>query len=606
MKRVAILFLLIILIQPIYAKNVVIEVSKTYPTTINGKCKIKMHSLKDAFDYCNKYKGSHKIEVVLKDNVNTIDATLILRGTKVPITVKAKNGMSIIKSGVIIDKGFVQRGDTLLFPYTSQCRNLLVNGVNIPIANTFTTNKPMSQLKDVKKIDDFLYTAKLNREDILKLELGCDLFLYTRWQCYKMQVTEINLKSNTVSLSTMGKKAFHATDEGVRYAIYNSRKVMHPGSFCNKDNTVYYLCKPGEDVSSLQFSIPTVSTLVRIFDSKNVTFQNVSFENAALDDWYFQEVQGSALCSKAVHVEYSTNIHFINCDFHNNMGYSLAIGNHSSKCSVCGCCFSNLQGGGIILGMEGGDSTNEIIISDNLINGFGRINVCCEGILSQRAHHVTIINNTICDGYYTGISLGWTWGFDKSYSYGNYVANNHIHHLIQGVLDDGGGIYTLGIQNGTIIECNYIHDIYPNKEMSSLIYLDEGSSEIIVRNNVCSSSKRGINISYGRNNTIQNNVINNVDNWGIRLSYPKKNANLSVSKNTIIGDKGEAIDSNIHKLNLNDNVIVPGDPMNANGKDRSQPLSITVSTLIKKGLVKKNIKFGCKSGRLKAIEKVCY
>ena len=90
MKHIAILFLLITLIFPLNAKTVVIEVSEAYKKTEMSKCKIKMHSLKDAFDYCNKYKGGQKIEIVLKDNVNTIDATLILRGTKVPISVKAK------------------------------------------------------------------------------------------------------------------------------------------------------------------------------------------------------------------------------------------------------------------------------------------------------------------------------------------------------------------------------------------------------------------------------------------------------------------------------------------------------------------------------------
>lgn len=602
MKRIAILFLLTTFILPIYAKSVVIEVSNAYLKTETSKNKIKMHGLKDAFDYCNNYKGIQKIEIVLKDDVNIIDTTLLLKGTKVPIIVRAKK-MSIITSGNVIDKGLVQRGDTLVFPYTKQCWKLLVNGKDVPIANTFTVKESMNQLIDVHKVDDYNYTAKLNSDDILKLELGCDLFLYTRWQCYKMQVTEIDLKSNTISLSTMGKKAFHATDEGVRYAIYNSRKVMQPGAFCNKEGVMYYLRRQGEELSKLRFSIPTEVTLVKIYDCKNITFQNVSFENAVLDDWYFQEVQGSALCSKAVLVEYSTNINFRGCDFHNNMGYSLAIGNHSSNCSVSGCCFTELQGGGIILGMEGGDNTNNITITDNLIKGYGRVNVCSEGILCQRAHHVTITENTICDGCYTGVSLGWTWGFDKSYSYGNYVAKNYIHHLMQGVLDDGGGIYTLGIQNGTIIESNYIHDIYSDKEMACLIYMDEGSSEIMVRNNVCFASKRGISLSFRRNNIIQNNIISDVEKWGVRLSYPKKNVNLSVMRNTIIGERGEAIDSNISKLSLYDNEIITDGTRKTRINNKGQ---LTVSTLYKNMLIEKKLMFGCKSTRLKAVEMSTY
>lgn len=595
MKGILSLLLLAIVIMPLHSSNVIIEVSKAYPTTEFGKCKIKMHCLKDAFDYCNKYKGEKEIEIVLKDVVNIIDATLTLKSTKVPITIKAKKGVSKITSGNIITDNVSQRGDTLIFPLESQCWKAIVNGTNVP-ATTFSTDEPMKQLQGVKKIDDNHYTAKLSSNEILKLEIGCDLFLYARWQCYKLQLTDIDSKTNSVSLTTMGKKAMYALDEGVRYAIYNSRHVMQPGTFCWRDGKVYYLKKKDEDVSKIGFSIPTVATLMHIRECKNVIFKNISFENAILDNWYFQEIQGSALSSKAVHVEYSSNINFINCDFHNNMGYSLAIGNHSSNCTISRCCFTELQGGGIILGMEGGDKTNGIIIDDNLIQGFGRINVCCEGILSQRAHHVTITNNTINDGYYTGINLGWTWGYGESFAYNNYVSNNHIHHLMQGVLDDGGGIYTLGVQNGTVIENNYIHDIYAYKDMVCLIYLDEGTSEITVRNNVCFSSKRGISVSYGNNNFIEGNVIGIVDNWGIRLSYPKKVKNIVFRGNKIFDSSGIDIDNGIPEDSKDSNIVV---------SEISLPKRrFEIPFLYKEKLLAKKFRYGCVSRRLKNVEKV--
>lgn len=552
MRRILSFFIFVLIVVPLYAKKVIIEVSKKYPMTKECNNRIKMHSLKDAFDYCNNYKGNQGIEMVLKDDINIIDATLVLKKTSVPIIIRAKNGTSVITSGDIINDWY-QKGDTLIIPMYTQCRKFVINGEDIPLANTFTPNESMKKILKIKKIDDYNYKAELSRDEIVKMEVGCDLFLYTRWHCYKLQVTEIDLQTNTVSLNTNGKKAIYATDNDVRYAIYNSRHVMQPGSFCWKDGYIYYLRKDSDDYSKIHFSIPTVSTLVKVLECKNITFQHVSFENAVMDEWYYQEIQGSALCSKAVLVEYSSEINFKDCEFHNNMGYSLAIGNHSSNCKVSGCRFNGLQGGGIILGMEGGDSTHDIIIDDNLIRGYGSINVCCEGILSQRANHVTITNNTICDGYYTGVSLGWTWGYDTSYSYNNYIARNHIHHLMKGILDDGGGIYTLGIQNGTIIENNYIHDIYPDKEMGCLIYLDEGSSELMVRNNICFSSKRGISESYGKNNIIEKNIIGIVDKWGIRLSYPNKDSNLIIRDNMFFTDADISIDSNIPEESLYNN-----------------------------------------------------
>ena len=55
-------------------------------------------------------------------------------------------------------------------------------------------------------------------------------------------------------------------------------------------------------------------------------------------------------------------------------------------------------------------------------------------------------------------------------------------------LCDGGAIYTLSRQDGAVIEENYLSGIYKSKyvESSSVlhpIYLDEGSSYILVQNN---------------------------------------------------------------------------------------------------------------------------
>lgn len=599
MDRVLVILVFLLSSLTLSARDVIIEVSSAYKKTEVGTHKIKMCSLKDAFDYCNKYNGEQKIEIILIDKVNIIDTTLTLRRTEVPITIKASKGTSVITSGKLITNNLIIRGDTIIFPWTSQCRMLLVNGKKCKLANTFETNRPLQKLQSINKVDEHHYNIRLSKSEISELEIGCDLFLYTRWQCYKMRVTSIDITSNKVALSSMGRKVLYATDPGVRYAIYNSRKVMGPGMFCWNNGEVIYLKKKNGDNSNLVFTVPTVATLVRIFECKNVTLKNISFENAVLDDWYFQEVQGSALCSKAVHVEYSQNINFENCDFHNNMGYSLAIGNNSSNCTISGCCLTDLQGGGIILGMEGGDTTNCITVTDNLVKRYGRTNVCCAGILCQRAHHVNIINNTISDGFYTGISLGWTWGYDKSYSYGNYVSNNHIHHLMQGVLDDGGGIYTLGIQSGTIIENNYIHDVYPDKEMACLIYLDEGSSELIIRNNICFSSKIGINASFGRNNIIENNVIGFIENLGVRLSYPKKVLGLLVRGNKIMAEESVALDSNIQENSLIDNEILSVGRI----KDRNiviyNPEDMTIAALYKSKLLNRKFVFGCISRRLK-------
>ena len=59
---------------------------------------------------------------------------------------------------------------------------------------------------------------------------------------------------------------------------------------------------------------------------------------------------------------------------------------------------------------------------------------------------------------YTGVSVGWMWNPTPTPCRANLVENNHIHHVMQ-ILSDGGGIYTLGRQPGTVLRGNVIHDV---------------------------------------------------------------------------------------------------------------------------------------------------
>ena len=101
------------------------------------------------------------------------------------------------------------------------------------------------------------------------------------------------------------------------------------------------------------------------------------------------------------------------------------------------------------------------------------------GIIAGYVRDVNITHNEIEHCSYSGISLGWGWGiyephrdtnfrgaydgaryakYDKpAVSMRNSVTYNHIHDVME-KLFDGAGIYTLGLQNGSVICGNYIHD----------------------------------------------------------------------------------------------------------------------------------------------------
>jgi hypothetical protein len=66
------------------------------------------------------------------------------------------------------------------------------------------------------------------------------------------------------------------------------------------------------------------------------------------------------------------------------------------------------------------------------------------GVISHRASDVVIADNLIHHHRYTGVSVGWQWGYDPSETSNVLVEGNYIHDTGRHILCDQGGIYRGG------------------------------------------------------------------------------------------------------------------------------------------------------------------
>ena len=151
--------------------------------------------------------------------------------------------------------------------------------------------------------------------------------------------------------------------------------------------------------------------------------------------------------------------------------------------------------------------TGNTHITDNHLHHLGQIYHSAVGILACHSSGNNISHNHIHDLYYTGISVGWVWGYKPITSVDNRIEFNHIHHICQGLLSEAGGIYTLGVSPGTVIRNNLVHDIETYHHGAIGIWLDEGSSHIIIENNIAYNTNAAIfALNIGRENIVRNNI----------------------------------------------------------------------------------------------------
>jgi hypothetical protein len=207
---------------------------------------------------------------------------------------------------------------------------------------------------------------------------------------------------------------------------------------------------------------------------------------------------------------------FEDCAFTDIAGYAVDILKGSRENVFSRCAMTRLGAGGVRLdGGLAGCPTVELnsgnVVKDCEIGPYGLDFRSAVGVLLKNAERTRIVHNHIHDGYYTGVSAGWIWGYYPSASRNNEISHNHIHDIGKGLLSDMGGIYTLGIQPDTVISGNVIYNVGCDEGAYGYggwgIYLDEGSSFMTVENNlVYDCSSQTFHQHYGQDNIVRNNI----------------------------------------------------------------------------------------------------
>lgn len=328
------------------------------------------------------------------------------------------------------------------------------------------------------------------------------------------------------------------TRQFARYFVENVAEAFgEPGDwyFDRPSGKMYYLPRPGESIDSVMAYVPAVQTLLRVRGTADQPVRNLRFENLAFEhcNWHAPEayrgsIQAEHLVPGAIKFEHAESCVLFGCKISRVHQFGVEMGVGSHDCRVIACSLSDLGAGGVRVNHEwlqahshevDGDPAGErgkerpraATIADCHIHHGGRIHLSAVGIYVGNASRCRIIHNEITELRYSGVSVGWMWGNGATAAADNQIDFNHIHHInMEKVFSDLGLIYTLGTQPGTTIRNNHLHHVDSYGYGGNAIYTDEGSSQILIENNVATHC-RATSFGGGQRDVV---VRNNVFGWG--------------------------------------------------------------------------------------------
>jgi hypothetical protein len=367
------------------------------------------------------------------------------------------------------------------------------------------------------------------------------------WAESRLRIESVDEKANVVRFTGDCFRTAEWTQGWYAENVFEG--LTEPGMWYldRPTGVLYYWPMPGEKMDQLQIVAPLVKQWLRLEGDyktgklvEHITFRGLAFHysNWEMDkklgysyfqnsieetpgqrlvpgwDWVWIPAEDKRLSGPQQHVPVPSaiwlrgaqHVRFEENEIAHTGAWAIHLAQGGCKDNqIVGNKMTDLGAGAIRVG--GPDTTNDdaeetgrAVVSDNRIHDCAQVYFGAPAIFVGQSSHNLVAHNEITGWCEWAITLGWAWGYFPGNAHDNIVEYNHVHHYGGSVLANHSAFYAMGVQPGTILRYNYIHDNFSDR--SNGILLDAGAAAMRVENNVV-------------HNVLGGAMGTNHDNWGL-------------------------------------------------------------------------------------------